>query len=37
MSRIAEYILQLKQQPQTLEVKKEIQNLQQQLDIKEQD
>ena len=32
MSRTAEYILLLKQQPQTLEVKKEIQNLQQQLD-----
>ena len=32
MSRIAQYILLLKQQPQTLEVKKEIQNLQQQLD-----
>ena len=32
MSRTAQYILLLKQQPQTLEVKKEIQNLQQQLD-----
>jgi hypothetical protein len=36
MSRIAQYILLLKQQPQTLEVKKEIQNLQQQFDIKEE-
>ena len=32
MSRITEYILLLKQQPQTPAVKKEIQNLQQQLD-----
>ena len=32
MSTIAQYILELKQQPQTLEIKKEIQILQQQLD-----
>jgi len=36
MSRIAQYILLLKQQPQTLEIKKEIQDLQQQFNIKEE-